>query len=190
MMQKSAVTASRRSASAAFDIQVINQSLINIAFRLMFVRDANGLLVIVSQDGCIRQAAFTDEEVGDDVQSFLAVQDPAAVASRVISSSPVREIDDEQFFLRVEQNLRAMKELCVISDEALGDHLAMLEIYRENISSECLISYLHLENMSDIVEDSTVLMVKPEEVHFWKTIWKSIVNKAVAMNSQPNKERA
>jgi hypothetical protein len=190
MMQNSAVMASRRSASAAFDIQVINKSLIKISFRLAFIRDTNGLLLIVSQDRCVRQVAFSNEEVGDDVQSFLAVQDPAAVASRVISTEPVHELDDEQFFPLVEQNLKALSERCVISSEALDDHMAMLVLYREYMNSEGMISYLHAENLSDVVEDSRVLMVKPEEAHFWKTIWKSIVNKAVAMNGQPNKERA
>jgi hypothetical protein len=183
-MQKSAVTTSRRSASAAFSIQVINTSLVNIAFRLMFVRDISGLLVVVSQDNCIRQVAFTDEEVGDDVQSFLAVQDPAAVAAKVISTHPVRELDDEQFFDRVEQNLRSLNERCVISNEAFGDHMSMVDLYRENISSECLTSYLILENLQDVVENSQVHQIIPEEIHFWKSIWKPIVNKASAMSGQ------
>lgn len=189
-MQNSAVMASRRSASAAFDIHVINKSLINIAFRLAFVRDTNGLLLIVSQDRCVRQVAFSNEEVGDDVQSFLAVQDPAVVAGKVLSTDSVHELDDEQFFVLVEQHLVELNERCVISSEALQEHMAMLEVFREYMNSEGLISYLHMENLSDVVEDSQVLMVKPEEVHFWKTIWKSIVNKAVAMNGQSKKERA
>lgn len=182
MMQKSAVMTSRRSASAAFDIQIINQHLVTTSFKLMFVRDGGGLVVMVSQAGQIRQVTFDNDEVGVDVQSFLAVQDPAEVAARVISSVDPQELDMDQFFLAVVKNLHGLYRKGILDEPTMTQHLEELAYWRETCDPQACITYLHLENLSDVAQDSMVYHVKPEEVMFWRGIWKSVVNKSSALN--------
>lgn len=182
-MQNSAVMTSRKSGSAAFDVQIINQHLVKVAFRLMFVRDSSSLVLIVSQGHCIRQVTFDSQDVGDDVQSFLAVQDPSEVAKRVMSSQNAQELDVERFFLEVVRNIHSLYRKGVMTTEDLTDHLEEISYRLESYDSEACITYLHLQNLSDVVEDSKVYRVKPEEVTFWQTIWKSVVNKSSAMRA-------
>lgn len=182
MMQKGAVMTSRRATSAAFDIKLINQHLIGISFKLMFMRDASGLVLIISQGAQIRQVSFDDDEVGDDVQSFLAVQDPSEIASRVISNVNPQELDMDRFFLAVVKNLHGLYRKSVIDEPTMTQHLEELIYWRESCDPQGCITYLQLENLSDVVEDSMVYHVRPEEESFWHTIWKSVVNKASALN--------
>lgn len=184
MMQKGAVMTSRRSDSAAFDVKLINQHLVGISFKLMFVRDDSGLVLIVSQGSHIRQVTFDSEEVGDDVQSFLAVQDPSEVATRVISNLNPQELDMDRFFLEVVKNLHGLYRKNILDEPAMTQHLEELVYWRESCDPEACITYLHLENLSDVVEDSKIYQVKPEEVHFWHTIWKAVVNKSSALNAK------
>lgn len=182
MMQKSAVMTSRRSASAAYDIQLINQHLVTVSFKLMMARDACGLSLIISQKGLVRQVTFEDSEVGDDVQSFLAIQDPVSVAARVVSSADTKELDMDKFFLAIVQNLHRVYRLGVLDDQTLTHHLEEVIQWRENCDPQACIAYLHQENLGDVADDSKVYRTKPEEVAFWQTIWKSMVSKSSVMS--------
>lgn len=183
MMQKSAVMTSRRLESAAFDIKVINQHLVNISFKLMFVRDDSGLAVMVIHGAHIRQVTFSTDEVGDDVQSFLATQDPASIAGKVLSNVNHQELDISQFFLAAVKNLHGLYRRSVIDETTMTQHLEELGHWRDNCDPQGCITYLCLENLGDVVEDSMVYRVKPEEVMFWQAIWKAVVNKSSAMNA-------
>lgn len=183
MMQKSAVMLSRRSVSAAFDIQLINQSLVKVSFKLMLMRDVSGLTLIVSHNGQVRQVAFADSEVGTDIRRFLAAQDPAHVAARVVSSMETQELDMDQFFLAVAQNLHRVYRKGVLDEPTLTQHLEELIQWRENCDPQACIAYLHQENLSDVADDSLIYRIKPEELAFWQSIWKSVVTKASSLNA-------
>lgn len=175
---------SRRATSAAFDVKLINQHLVGISFKLMFVRDDSGLVLIVSQGSHIRQVTFDGDEVGDDVQSFLAIQDPSEVAAHVISNVNPQELDTDRFFLAVVKNLHTLYRKAVLDEPTMTQHLEELIYWRESCDPEGCITYLHLENLSDVVEDSKVYQVKPEELSFWHTIWKAVVNKSSALSAK------
>lgn len=169
---------SRRSAIAAFDMQVINQYKISTGFRLVYVLDSKSLLIIVSRKDGVRQVAFNAEDVGENVQRFLAGLDPSQVASRVQSSDGTRELDDDQFFLAVASNILKIYKKGILADDIYAQHLEEIGYWREACNAEGCINYLHLENLSDVVEDSMVYRVKPEEISFWNLIWKSVVTKS------------
>lgn len=184
MIQRSAVMTSRRSASAAFDVQIINHHQVSTSFKLVFVSDPGGLMLVVSQGRHVRQVTFAAEDVGDDIQSFLAVQDPATVASRVVSNIDPQELDDDQFFIEVEQRLAKLHSRSIMSDATLEQLKESLSYWRDGCNTEGLINELHLENLSDVVADCAVFKAKDEEVEFWQAIWKSVINKSSAMTTR------
>lgn len=181
-MIKAPVMVSRRCQSAAFDMKVVSPYIPKQQFILMFTRTSTELVVMISQGSVIRQVRFDGDVVGDDAQSFLAVQDPAAIAAGAVSTGESRELDCEAFFDAAALGLASLNNQQVRSQEDYTSDLEMLAFYRESEDPEAFVTYLQLENLLDVVEDSMIYRIKDDEVQFWKAVWKSVISKSVSIN--------
>lgn len=175
---------SRNAVSRAFRIKLIDPRLPRQELRLMFQYDAEGLLLIVSQSHGVRQVFFPAHEVGQDIVAFLAGKCPDSIAARCQSSIDNLEIDLPIFFWNVEDNLCRMRSRGVLSNDACADAFETLEHYRAELNAEALQSFLHLENLSDVVEASLAYKATDEELVFWRVVWKAVVAKARVLEQE------
>ena len=174
----------RQSLSKAFRIKLVDPRLPIQEVRLLYQLDNEGLLLVVSQTEGIRQVFFPAEEVGQDVPGFLASKSWAGVAARCLSSLSVKELDQEVFFERAEQGMRGLYAKGVMWEADLVDALEMSSIYRNTLDVEAFKTYLILENLGDVVEQSEVYKVTDEELLFWRVLWKAVVSKSRALHQE------
>jgi hypothetical protein len=175
---------SRQSLSKAFRIKLIDQRLPIQELRLLYQLDSDGLLLVVSQPEGVRQVFFSADELGEDVPGFLASKSWALVASRCQSSLAIQEVDPEVFFERAELALRDLHTKCVLSGDDLAAGLDMCSIYSQTLDVEAFKTYLILENLMDVAEQSQVYKVTDEELLFWKVVWKAVVGKSRALHQE------
>jgi hypothetical protein len=183
MMQKNTVVASRRCSAAAYDVQVVDKTVGRQQFRLMFVLDQRSVTLVVSQDHVVRQLCFPRDEVGDDVQSFMAVQDPRKMAARALSSDLKQVLDESVLYAMVNHHLAVLHQQGILTAEVYDEHVQSLMHYQEAEDAGGLISYLRDEHLGDVADDSMLFKVCPVELAFWQKIWRSVVSKAGALDA-------
>lgn len=175
---------SRNAVSRAFRIKLIDPRLPRQELRLMFQYDAEGLMLVVSQSHGVRQVFFPAHDVGQDIVAFLVGMCPDSIAYRCQSSIENREIDLPIFFRNVEASLGRLRSLGVLSKDAWADCFVTLEHYRDGLNAEALQSFLYLENLSDVVEESLVYKATDEELVFWRVVWKAVVAKSKLLEAE------
>jgi hypothetical protein len=183
-MSSSVSYTSRQSLSKAFRIKLIDPRLPSQELRLLYQLDSDGLLLVVSQPEGVRQVFFSADELGADVPGFLSSKSWALVAARCQSSLGTQELDPEIFFERAELGMRDLHTKGVMSSDDLAAGLDMCSFYSATLDVEALKTYLILENLMDVVEQSQVYKVTDEELLFWRVVWKAVVGKSRLLHQE------
>lgn len=183
-MKNLGVTTTRPCQSYSFVIRKTQHDGYLFNCWLVMTRDRSALKLMVNQGDTIRMVSFSDPQALIDAQGFLAIQDPAKVATQVVSSVQTQEIDDELFFGNVFKNLFMLKNAGILDQAGYAEHAAMVEQYHDACDSESLIAYLKDQYLADVVDDSLVYRTSTEEIVFWKSIWRTVVSKAAILDKR------
>ncbi len=166
----------------AYSVKTLRGEHQVIDCRIMLSRDRETLTLVVVEGDAVRMVSLTDPLVLTDSQAFLAGINPATVAGQCHSSLETKAVDEELFFNEVVSNLVRLNKRGVLVDSLFNDHLDEVEVYRESLDVQGLSDYLILENLQDVVDDSTLLRTTAQEVLFWQSIWRTVVTKAATLN--------
>jgi hypothetical protein len=85
--------------------------------------------------------------------------------------SAAREIDCGASFLEAFRLLHEAHKHGEIDNERFAEHVEMISYYQTHLDPEAILTYLHLEDMSDIANQFIIYRHSDNEIKLWKAVW-------------------